>query len=216
MKLTNESKFFLGIIGGTVLIIALAVILLSRPAKPLEKSALITPTTNTRGNKDAKVWLVEFSDFQCPACKIFAKAVDELASQYPDKLLVAYRYFPLDQHPYSRLTARAALLSAKQNKFWEIGTTLFDNQEKIATASSVDNARETILELVRPILPTSDAFAMDLLENQGDDVITADVSYGNTIGISATPTFFLNGLKVEAGTPDALKTKVKESLKISN
>jgi len=213
MKLTGESKFFLGIIFGTLTIIGLAVILLTRPTKPLPKELLIPSTAPTKGNKDAQVWLVEFSDFQCPACKVFSLAVDDLAKKYPDTLLVAYRHFPLDQHIYSTITARAAQLAHDKSKFWDLSATLFENQEKIATATSQKEAREIIIQLATTLFPVSDGYATDLVGNKGDDTVQKDRLYGNAIGINATPTFFLNGVKLEARTPDELKKKVEEAIK---
>lgn len=213
MKLTSESKLFLAVFGITALIIALAVIIMSRPAKPLPQSELILSTTPVRGNPNASVWLVEFSDFQCPACKVFAQVVDELANKYPDKLFVAYRFFPLNQHPYSKLTARAAQLAGKEN-FWEMGKILIDNQEAIATSSSQNQARETIINLAQLISssPLSDSYALNLSGEQGNDIINADLQYGSKIGINATPTFYLNGVKLELANVADLKTKVEEAI----
>lgn len=204
MKFTSETKFFLGIIGGTFLVIILAVFLLSQPQKPIDKSALILPTTHTRGNKDAKTWLVEFSDFQCPACKAFASTVDELASKYPDTLYSAYRHFPLPQHPLSKKAAIAAEAAGAQGKFWEMDKLLFANQESLSEAKLTDLARELNIDM--------GAFASASSDPKIAALVEADIAYGNSLGINATPTFYLNGVKVTAGTPLDLKNKVEEAI----
>jgi len=204
MKLTGETKFFIGIMGTTVLIIIGALMLLSRPAKPLAREQLIPDMTPVRGNKDAKVWLVEFSDFQCPACKAFAGVVDALATAHPDTLYVAYRHFPLLQHPISKKAAIAAEAAGVQGKFWEMNKLLFTNQNSLSESKIIDLAKQLNLDMT--------AFASSSADKKTEDKINADIAYGNTIGINATPTFFLNGVKLEVRTPNDLKQKVEEAL----
>jgi len=134
MKLTSESKFFIGIIAVTAFIVITAVILLSQPQKPIAKEELIPASALTRGNKDAKTWLVEFSDFQCPACKAFTIVVDELAAKYPDTLFIAYRHFPLPQHSLAQKAAIAAEAAAAQGKFWDMKKLLFADQNTLSDA----------------------------------------------------------------------------------
>lgn len=204
MKLTSESKFFLGIIGGTFLIIAIAVALFSRPPKPIEKDKLITPTTYTMGNTNAKFWLVEFSDFQCPACHAFAHTVQELAENHKDTLLVAYRHFPLPQHSFAVKAAIAAQSAGRQEKFWEMGQLLFDNQENLSDAVVASLAASLSLDMEK--------FSSDSADPSLEALIESDKRYGEQLGLTATPTFFLNGVKLDVGKPEDLKKKVEEEI----
>jgi len=202
MKLTSESKFFIGIIAATIFIIAVAIILLSQPQKPIIKEELIPASAPTRGNKDAKTWLVEFSDFQCPACKLFAAAVDELALKNPDTLYVAYRHFPLPQHPLAQKAAITAEAAGAQGKFWDMDKLLFGNQDTLTDAKFTELAKSLNLDMT--------AFASASSDTKIVDKINTDVSYGNKLGLNATPTFYLNGVKMDVGKPEDLKGKIEE------
>lgn len=204
MKLTSESKFFLGIIAGTAFIIIAAVALLSQPAKPIAKDKLITPTTYTTGNKDAAVWLVEFSDFDCSACKIFSPTVEQLITDNKETLLFAHRHFPLPQHLFAVSAAVAVESAGRQDKFWEMWKLLYN--EPSLTESSVST-------MVKTIQLDEKQFASDSANPAITARIQQDQEFGNSLGITATPTFFLNGVKLEIGTPDALKKAVEEKLK---
>jgi hypothetical protein len=101
MRLSNETKVFIGITIGTLLLVFAAIFFLSRPAKQAEalpKSSLILDTTHIKGEASASAYLVEFSDFQCPACKAIQPYVEQILSTYKDSLLFAYRHYPLPQH----------------------------------------------------------------------------------------------------------------------
>jgi protein-disulfide isomerase len=205
MKLTSESKLFAGIIGITLVIIVIAVVALSQPAKPIAKNELILSTTHTRGNINAKTWLVEFSDFQCPACKTFETAVETLSKKYPDALMLGYRHFPLPQHPLSRDSALVAEAAGVQGKFFEMGSLLFKNQERLSEEVFASAASELKLDMA--------LFTKNRTEASLAALVTADVDYGNQIGINATPTFYLNGLKLEANSPEELTTAIEAAIK---
>ena len=204
MKLTSESKFFLSIILGTLAIIGIAVILLSKPPKPIAKDQLILPTTYTMGNKDAKVWLVEFSDFQCPACHAFAHTVNELAATHKDNLFIAYRHFPLPQHAFATKAGIAAEAAGKQEKFWEMGDLLFDNQNTLSDS--------LVASLAASLSLNAEQFSGDLKDFTLKTRVETDQAYGEQLRLTATPTFFLNGVKLDVGRPEDLKAKVEEAL----
>lgn len=204
MKFSSETKIFIGIIAITALVIGVATFIMSQPSKPIAKEELIPITTPTRGTSDAQVWLVEFSDFQCPACKAFATVVDELATAHPDTLFVAYRHFPLPQHRYAQQTAIAAEAAGRQGKFWDMGTLLFANQSSMSPAK--------ITELTQSLGLDMDMFASDSADPAITEKIRADAAYAERLGINATPTFYLNGVKLEVATPNDLKTKVENAL----
>ena len=202
MKLTSETKLFIGIFTFTAIIIAVAMVIMTRPAKPIAKEYLILPTTYTKGAKDASVWLVEFSDFQCPACKAFSSVVSDLSKKYPDKLLVAYRYFPLDSHPQSIPAAIAAESAGIQGKFWEMEQLLFASQEKLNNSLYVELAKQLQLD--------TEKFTKDSQDLTVKQLIVNDSQYGISIGINATPTFFLNGVKLNLLTPGDLTKEVEK------
>jgi len=204
MKLTFESKLLLGILLITSTVIALAVIIMSRPAKPLAREDLVTTNTHAKGNPEAAVWLVEFSDFQCPACGAFESAVEELIKNYPDTLLFAYRHYPLPSHPMAEPAARAAEAAALQGKYWEMHSFLFANQSDLSEAEFIRLAQSLTLDLSK--------LEKDMKSPEVKNTIEQDVVYGDKIGISATPTFYLNGVKISPSTPEKLKKMVEDEI----
>jgi protein-disulfide isomerase len=204
MKLTNESKFFAGIVFGTLIIIVAAVMLLSQPAKPVDKEKLITSSTHTIGNNDAKVWLVEFSDFECPACKLFSKTIETLITDHKETLLFAHRHYPLPQHLFAVKAAIAAESAGRQGKFWEMWKLLYDEPQLSAS---------TVSAMVKTLNLDEQQFASDSNDPTIAGLIEEDQAFGESLGITATPTFYLNGVKLDVRTPAELKIKVEEAIK---
>ena len=208
MKFTSESKFFLGIIGATVIIIIGALILFSKPTpeKPaLARQDLIASDTQTVGNASASAFLVEFSDFQCPACKAFQPAVDIILDKYKDKVQFAYRHFPLDKHEYALNAALTAEAAGEQGKFWEMEKLLFENQDRFSEALWKDWANSLGLNL--------DEFEISFNSQKLKDKINLDRAYGEQIGVDATPTFYLNGKKLELTSQADLVKAIEEVVK---
>jgi protein-disulfide isomerase len=79
-----------------------------------------------RGNKSAKVTIVEFSDFECPFCERFYPTLKQIESTYPNDVKVYYKQFPLPFHPHAQKAAEASLCAMEQNKFWEMHNKLFE------------------------------------------------------------------------------------------
>jgi len=204
MKLTGETKFFLGIIIFTLFIVAIASITLSQPQKPLPKDQLVSSDASYRGPKDSANYLVEFSDFQCPACKAFSDEVDKLAIVYQDKLLIVFRHFPLPQHLESKRAAQIAESAGAQGKFWEMGKKLFENQSDLSEYRYASISSELDIDWKK--------IQEDLKSAKYLPKIETDVAYGNRIGIRATPTFYLNGIKLTVNTPEDLTKQVSKLL----
>lgn len=206
MKLTGESKFLLGIVALTVALIGGAIFLFSRPTTPphLRRQELIPTGTYTKGDTSASAYLVEFSDFQCPACKAFQPVVDELVSKNKDTLLFVYRHFPLDQHTFAIPAAVAAEAAGAQGKFWEMYALLFANQEKFSASIWPELAKQAGLDAAKFTAAQSDPTIADK--------IAADRSYGISIGVSSTPTFYLNGVKLTLTSYDDLRRAVENAL----
>lgn len=90
----------------------------------------ITDPEHTKGSENPKVIIVEFSDFQCPACAGFTPFMEQVLNDYPENVALQYRHFPLDMiHPYADAAARAAEAAAAQGKFWEMHDLLFERQQ---------------------------------------------------------------------------------------
>lgn len=188
MKLTQESKFFLGILVATGIVIGLALWYFSKPEETIAipKETLITSSAHSKGNPQASVYLVEFSDYQCPSCKAFAPVVDELTQKYNDSLHFVYRHFPLPKHVFSKPAAYAAEAAGKQGKFWEMTALLFENQERLSDTIFTSLAQTLTLD--------SKQFENDRKAAETIAVVESDLNLATTLNLPGTPTFFLDGV----------------------
>ncbi len=168
------------------------------------------------GNKDAKVTVVEFSDFQCPFCKsLFDDSLSQLKKDYIDtgKIAFYYRHFPLTAiHPNAQKAAEAAECANEQGSFWQYHDQLFTNQadwESLSSALAVDKFAEiaTSIGLNGASLKScvdSDKYAAKVEE---------DVNDGSAAGLSGTPTTFVNGYSIVGAVPySQIKAKIDEEL----
>lgn len=199
-------------IGGTVLIIIGASLFLSKPVNnssaAIDSQKLVLGATHVLGEENAPVTVVEFSDFQCPACRLAALTLDELMVKHEGKIRFIYRHFPLTSIHKNALAASIASEAAdSQGKFWEYSRVLFDNQN---TWEQLGSPQDLFINLARESgVPDLDKFKSEISKQLKKDLILADMSFGNQLGINATPTFFVNGKKVSAS---GLKLAVEEVL----
>lgn len=207
MTISSETKFFVGILGSTVLILAIAAVVLSRPtpALTLPKETLIPISAHTKGNKDANVSLVEYSDFQCPACGAFAPTVEELVEKNKNSLFFAYRHFPLPKHQFAVPAAIAAEAAGVQNKFWEAANYLFANQDKFSDTLWETMATDLSLD--------KEQFTKDLKAQTGSSIIDKDLAQATALNLPGTPTFFLNGVMlINIANPQDLIDAVNKAI----
>ena len=152
-----------------------------------------------KGNKEAELTLIEYSDFQCPACAYFHPIVEKLAEDYEDykeDLKIVYRHFPLPQHKNAILAGQAAEAAGKQGKFWEMAGMIFESQNRWSE-SEQDEAKNIFRELARTLNLNIEQWEKDIENEDIKKSIDEDYKEGVKIGINATPTFFLNGKKLQ-------------------
>lgn len=209
MKLTGESKLFIGIIVASVLLIVGALFLFSRQEqktlKTFTREELFPEGSASKGNASASAYLVEFSDFQCPACKAFAPLVADITTKYGEQLAVVYRHYPLTQHTYAEKSARAAEAAKNQGKFWEMHDELFANQETLSD--------ETLNTIVQKIGLDEATFFQDIEKQEVKDYIAKEIAEGNRFEVNSTPTFFLNGQKLTLRSAQDLTRAIEDALK---
>lgn len=207
-SLSSETKLFIGIIFFTLVLIGGALFFFSSQSQKEEKGytkeELTKPNNYTYGNASASAYLVEFSDFECPACGAFEPAVEQIREKYKDKLQFIYRQFPLPQHPFAEKAAIAAEAAGKQGKFWEMHDELFANQDKLSD--------DTINEIVKKLNLDADQFTKSIADPAIKDIVLQDKADGNALGVDATPTFYLNGKKLRLASPLNLVTEVEKVL----
>ncbi len=162
------------------------------------------------GSDSAKVRLAEFSDFQCPACAAVEPLIEQVRSKYADNLQLIYFHFPLPQHNHGMEAAVFAEAAGEQGKFWEVQSKLFATQAEWSVLSDV---KPYFLNIAKEL-----NLDMDKLQAAEESLsvksrIEASVLEAGKVGISSTPTFFLNGRKLNLQKFEDLDTAVAEELK---
>lgn len=148
------------------------------------------------GGRTASAVLVEYSDFQCPACGAYYPLVKRVHEEYGDKLAIVYRNFPLTTiHKNALRGAYAAESAGQQGKFWEMHNKLFENQKEW---SEGENPQKFINEYATVLGLDMDRFHKDADSQNVKDKVAADVASAEKFEVNGTPTFFLNGKKLDS------------------
>jgi protein-disulfide isomerase len=154
-----------------------------------------------KGPASAAVTVVEFSDFQCPFCSRVVPALNETSKKYADKVRFVFRQFPLESiHPQARKAAEASLCARDQGKFWELHDEMFADQGGLAVDKLKEKATKVGLDAAK--------FAECLDGGKAAAEVTADLALGNSIGVNATPTAYVNGRQVEGAIDLASLSKL--------
>jgi protein-disulfide isomerase len=148
----------------------------------------------TLGPADAPITLVEFSDYQCPFCRRWHQEVYEpLLAAYPGKIRIVYRNLPLTSiHPDAMAAAEAAMCAGEQDAYWPFHNRLFSSE-------SLD--QQTFLQYAQDLSLNVEQFRTCFTDEKYKDAITADSDFAINLGISSTPTFFINGLAIVGAQP---------------
>ncbi len=205
-------KLILSIVAGTLAVLIGASFLLSKPipnsSVKIDQQKLIFGAAHILGDGTAPVTIVEFSDFQCPACRSASVAVDGLLTKYEGKIKFIYRHFPLTSiHKNAMAASIASEAAGEQGKFWEYSKALFDKQD---AWEKLGNPQDLFVNLAKEAgVADLEKFKNEIGEQARRDVILADMSLGNQLGVDATPTFFVNGDKIST---NGLKLAVEKIL----
>lgn len=146
-----------------------------------------------KGPENAPITIVEFSDFQCPFCSRGKATMDQVAQQYGDKVRIAFKHFPLDFHRQAKPAAIAALAAGEQGKFWEMHDKLFDNQRALGEEDIKKYAQELGLDMAK--------FEEAIKRPDLAAKVDADIKQGKELGVTGTPTFFVNGKILKGAKP---------------
>ena len=158
------------------------------------------------GAKNAKVTIVEWSDFQCPFCGRAEPTVAKVLEAYPNDVRVAFKQLPLPFHNNAHAASEAALAAKAQGKFWEMHAKMFANQTALDRPSLEKYAAEIGLDVGK--------FKADLDSGKWKKKVDDELAEGNKIGARGTPTFFINGKSLVGAQPfEAFKAKIDEEIK---
>lgn len=175
-----------------------------------------TLSNNIYGENNKKVTLIEYGDFQCPACGSYYPIIKQLKEKYAEDIQFQFRNFPLSQiHPNARAASRAAQAAAKQNKFWEMHDMLYEQQ---TSWSSLSDAAPVFQGYATQIGLNMEQYQTDFASSEINNIINADYAEGTKQGVNSTPTFFLQGKKIDNApqTLDEFSKLIDEAIKASN
>jgi protein-disulfide isomerase len=166
------------------------------------------------GDKSGKTILIEYGDFQCPACGSAYPNIKDLTEHYKDKLTFIFRNNPLTTiHPNARAGAAAAEAAGLQGKYWEMHNVLYENQDAWSSAS-VDKRGTYFVDYAKQVgVKDLDKFKKDMDGKVVNDKINYDLALGKKVPVDGTPLILLNGKKVES---DVWSDKVKFDSAIQN
>ena len=150
-------------------------------------------TTHVRGSENATVTIIEFSDFQCPACGMAEPIVEQVLEAYPTQVKLIYKDFPLPMHSYAQKASEAAECAGEQGKYWEMHDVLFANQDALKISDLKSYAADLGLNT------TVFNACLDSGATAGD--VKADLKEGQSRKITGTPSFFINGQEMVGAYP---------------
>lgn len=211
---TTEGKFVLFVVVLIALSFAYYFYAMNTKSGESAKEVTITERDHVRGTVGGKVTLVEFGDFQCPACAAYEPIVRQLTADNAGTLQVVFKHFPLTQiHPNALLAAKASEAAALQGKFWEMHDILYDKQKEWG---GVLNARDFIIGYAGALGLDTKKFTDDLSNKSIEEKIVAEYKEGVSLGVQGTPTFFVNGKKLDSpSSAEAFDAVIKAASSVS-
>jgi protein-disulfide isomerase len=177
-----------------------------RGPDPNKVYAVKAGASPAKGPKDARVTIVEFSDFQCPYCSKVGPTLEKVLDDYPNDVRVVYKHYPLSFHKQALPAALASEAAGRQGKFWEMHDLLFQNQRNLSYEAFKGYASQLGLDVAK--------FEEDYKSPELAKQIEADVALARSLGVTGTPGFFVNGRFLSGAQPyAAFKQKIDEELK---
>ncbi|HEU4765832.1 MAG TPA: thioredoxin domain-containing protein [Pyrinomonadaceae bacterium] len=175
--------------------------LISEPPQPVQNISV--DDDPTKGPANAAVTIVEFTDFECPACAAMHPVIEEVLKSYGDRVRFVVRDFPLNRHANARKAAEAANAANAQGKFFEYAALLFKNQKALDVPSLKKYASEIGLDRAR--------FDAALDRGTYAAEVRKDMQDGEMYGVGVTPTIFVNGVQLRALSADGLKEAIDKA-----
>ncbi len=212
---TKRIIFWAGFIIVLGLIVWGLVVAMNKPsAGTLGSPAALGATDHVRGPANAPVTLIEYGDFQCPACEAYFPYIERLYNESSSTMKQVFRQFPLSQHANAALAAQASEAAAMQGKFWEMYTTLFS---KHLDWTELPDPHAVFIGYAKDLGLNVAKFTADLDSDAVKKIITDQQNEGISLGINGTPTFFVNGKAISnPQSYDAFKSIIDAAAKGSN
>jgi protein-disulfide isomerase len=159
-----------------------------------------------KGPKDAKVTIVEFSDFQCPFCKQATPLLDDVLKSYPKEVNLVFKQFPLTSiHPNAMPAAKAAVAAGKQGKFWQMHDIMFENNRELTPDKLKEYATKVGLDVAR--------WEKDMASPEVQAQIDREMQDARAADVTGTPTIFVGGKRLQNRSPEGFKQMIDEAMK---
>ena len=198
------NKIALYILGGGMLILIFSLIYLSVPRNTSVKDIEIG-NLPPRGDPNASIKIIEFSDFQCPACKASHPIIDRIFQDYQGEVVLYYRYFPLPMHENSFIAAEAAECANRQGRFWEYHNILFENQDKLD--------KNNLKKYAENLGLNKEKFNICLDNEETKEIVLIDVNNAKKLNLKGTPTYFINGREFFGANQQEIEKIIEEELR---
>lgn len=144
----------------------------------------------SKGNPNAPVWIVEYMDYQCPACRTAFYVIDAALKEYPSQIYFQVRFHPLKQHPHGLESAVYSECAMRQKKFWEFHRLLFENQKEWEDLILTE---DKFHEYAQRAGLNSEALDACLADPLTSETVLKENTDSRMLGVNTTPTFFVNG-----------------------
>ncbi|MCC7004351.1 DsbA family protein [Candidatus Nomurabacteria bacterium] len=167
----------------------------NKPVTPTNEILSVVSDDWVKGNKDAPITIVEYLDFECEACGAYYPVIKRLSEEYKDEVRFVVRYFPLPGHKNSMTSALAVETAGKQGKYWEMHNVLFENQRDWGEKQTPDP--KIFENYARQIGLDMNQYEKDIISQEVKSRIERDRKSGQKLNLQGTPSFFLNGEKIE-------------------
>ena len=212
--MTGENKFLIGIGIITAILLIAGVFFFSKNQPPPENSnqtidqnTVLANATHTIRDQNAPLNVVEFGDFQCPACAQAEPILKKVLGQNGEKIYFVFRHYPLSTHKNARIAAQAAETAGIQGKFWEMHDLIYENQKEWSDSG---DAEEIFFRYAEQIGLDKSKFKDDI--DKTTTTINDDYALGNKVGVKSTPTFFINGKKYSGVVSEATFQQLLDSV----
>jgi len=212
----KKLSMWAGIILASVAGLAVLVILASRSGpntEPVVNENVREVNINTdiiEGNPDAQVAIIKYTDFQCPACASYNSTLKQVLAAYPDDVKIVYRFFPIDSiHKNAKISAQAAWAAWKLDKFPGMKDELYLNQ---SSWENLDKPEEEFIKYAKSI-GLDDAEFLELMNSkEAEDFVNQGRAEAVSLGLNATPTFFINKQQISVRTFENFKELIDAQL----
>lgn len=165
-----------------------------------------TSNSPFKGNPNAPVEIVVFSDFQCPYCATVKQTLESILRRFPDKIKIVFKHCPLGYHNNAVEAAQAAVAAGIQGKFWEFHDLLFENQK--------DLSPQKIMEIAEALGLDMEKFKKDKTSPQVTAVISRDVNQAKALEIRGVPAVFINGEPQDNTKEESLSKEIEEKIRL--